>query len=273
MSTSPLCETCGAELARGENVQWWCPSCNDGKTGVARSIQHASPVAQAGFVMIQRAVFFDSSLSIGARMLYGAFKSFAWQAETCWPGLKLLAEQLGVNERTVRNYVSELVEAGLISVHRRGLGMTNRYIIHEPKPKEVQQSFLHGSATSSDQDRTETIGEVEAVEVEERTPFSIETENSVLSANGHKRDFIFEAFAHYFGEPATKAERGCLNAAVLQVKPALIAAGIDLSDEMLVRHEVWVRYGQAQVSFENFGPMALAKNWGQLEKRSREFVL
>jgi hypothetical protein len=82
------------------------------------------------------------------------------------------------------------------------------------------------------------------------------------------KDYVWESFAHFFGDPATESERGRMNAAVKQARAALLKQGIDLNDEEAVRVQVFIRYAEAEERFEQFGPMALVTNWSMLALES-----
>lgn len=76
-------------------------------------------------------VLYDNTMSASARHLYNILLSFAWRKNTAYPGQKLLAEIMRVDERTIRTYLSELEEKGLVSKQHRGLTKTNLYTLHE----------------------------------------------------------------------------------------------------------------------------------------------
>ncbi len=51
------------------------------------------------------------------------------QNSTAWPGQKLIASDLAISERVVWDALKELQALGWLTVHRRGLGMTNAYVL------------------------------------------------------------------------------------------------------------------------------------------------
>lgn len=79
-----------------------------------RTVRHRSEATQQGFTMLENAVLFDTSLSIGARLLYLLLKHFAWKDEKV-PGQPELARKLGASERAVRTHTRELEDKGLLS--------------------------------------------------------------------------------------------------------------------------------------------------------------
>jgi hypothetical protein len=58
------------------------------------------------------------------------FLSYAWHKNYVFPGQKRLAEDLGIKERQVRNFISELKKEKPLSVQQRGLGKTNIYNLY-----------------------------------------------------------------------------------------------------------------------------------------------
>ena len=86
-------------------------------------------LAPRGFVQLPRAVLFHPALSDGAKVLFGALLSYAWQEGSCFPGQARLADDLGVTERTIRNRLRELEGAGVLCIKQRGQGKTNVYLL------------------------------------------------------------------------------------------------------------------------------------------------
>lgn len=84
-----------------------------------------------GFTIIPNYILRDPAISIGAKLTYTLLLSYAWQEGSCFPGQKRLAANLGLKERMVRYYLTELKKSGFIEVKRRGLGRTNIYIIKD----------------------------------------------------------------------------------------------------------------------------------------------
>ena len=99
----------------------------------------------AGFTQIPNLVLRRPDLSPGAKLTYMVLLSYAWQSDSCYPGQDRLAGDMGVSERSVITYLKQLSESGLVTIRRRGLGMTNVYVLHRLRaggeksaPQEVQ---------------------------------------------------------------------------------------------------------------------------------------
>jgi biotin operon repressor len=89
-----------------------------------------NPVLQGGFTQVPNFILKNPKLSLGARVAYAMFLSYAWHNDSCFPGQDRLAEDMGMSRSRVTTFVSELEAAGLISIQRRGQGKTNLYTIH-----------------------------------------------------------------------------------------------------------------------------------------------
>ena len=88
------------------------------------------PVARGGFTQIPNFILKDPSLSVGAKVAYSMFLSYAWHNDSCFPGQERLAEDMGMSRSRVTEFISELEKAGLVTIHRRGQGKTNLYTVH-----------------------------------------------------------------------------------------------------------------------------------------------
>jgi len=88
------------------------------------------PVVRGGFTQIPNFILKDPSLSVGAKVAYAMFLSYAWHNESCFPGQQKLAADMGMSRVRVTQLIGELQRAGLVTIQRRGLGKTNIYTIH-----------------------------------------------------------------------------------------------------------------------------------------------
>lgn len=92
-------------------------------------LEAADPVTAEGFTQIPNFLLRNADLSMGAKLAYSMFLSYAWGNEFCFPGQETLARDIGVARQSVNRFIGELERAGYIQVKRRGLGKTNLYII------------------------------------------------------------------------------------------------------------------------------------------------
>lgn len=105
------------------------------------------PVSRGGFTQIPNFILKDPSLSVGAKVAYSMFLSYAWHNDSCFPGQERLAEDMGMSRSRVTDFIGELEKAGLVSIQRRGQGKTNFYTIHFQVKATVRRSDV-GRPTS-----------------------------------------------------------------------------------------------------------------------------
>lgn len=90
----------------------------------------ADPATAGGFTQIPNFLLTNKELSVGAKLTYAMLLKYAWHESACYPGQAKLADDMGAGERSVRTYLKELEDAGLLEVQQRGLGKTNLYKLH-----------------------------------------------------------------------------------------------------------------------------------------------
>jgi hypothetical protein len=89
-----------------------------------------NPVLQGGFTQVPNFILKDSKLSVGAKVVYAMFISYAWHNDSCFPGQERLATDMGMTRPRVTQLIAELQRFGLVTIQRRGQGKTNLYTIH-----------------------------------------------------------------------------------------------------------------------------------------------
>ena len=96
-----------------------------------RNIELATdnPVVRGGFTQIPNFILKDANLSVGAKVTYAMFLSYAWHNDSCFPGQERLAEDMGMSVSRVNEFIKALEAAGFIEIVRRGQGKTNLYKI------------------------------------------------------------------------------------------------------------------------------------------------
>jgi biotin operon repressor len=108
------------------------------------------PLLAQGFTQIPNGVLRRSDLQPGAKLTYMVLLSYAWQKDTAYPGQDRLASDMGVSERSVITYLKQLQETGLITIRRRGLGMTNIYILHRISGSEKSAPLRSANLAAPD---------------------------------------------------------------------------------------------------------------------------
>lgn len=83
-----------------------------------------------GFTSIPNYIF-GLPISSNAKLIYIALLSYAWTNHSCYPGLATLCKDVSLTDKPVTKAITELCEAALLEVKRRGQGKTNLYILKE----------------------------------------------------------------------------------------------------------------------------------------------
>jgi hypothetical protein len=98
---------------------------------IERNIELATtdPVARGGFTQVPNFILKNSALSIGAKLTYAMFLHYAWHNDSCFPGQERLAQDMGMSQSRVSEFIKELGAAELVEIKRRGMGKTNLYRI------------------------------------------------------------------------------------------------------------------------------------------------
>ena len=90
-------------------------------------LKGADAASAMGFTQVPNFLLKSKKLSSGDKMAFAMLLSYAWQNDYCFPGQRRLAEDLGLDERSVRRNLKSLEANGLLAIQRRGLGKTNIY--------------------------------------------------------------------------------------------------------------------------------------------------
>src|SRR5260370_14640982 len=90
----------------------------------------ANPVVRDGFTQVPNFILRDAGLSVGAKVVYAMFLSYAWHNDSCFPGQDRLAADMGMSRPSVSAFVNDLEKAGFVSIRRLRLGKNNIYTIH-----------------------------------------------------------------------------------------------------------------------------------------------
>lgn len=110
---------------------------------------------------------------------------YAWLADhadrengVCWPGQDRLARLAGVSDRTVRTALQGLAEKGCVSQTRRGLGLTNVYIVRRAFPDDLPP-LQSGPEADFRSDRKQTSVAVRKPPSDKPEPVEPEPENHI----------------------------------------------------------------------------------------------
>jgi DNA-binding transcriptional ArsR family regulator len=232
-------------------------------------------------VRIPLSLLADPDLSVSAKVAYGLACYLSWrngngEAEV---SVEDAAAMLGVPKRTLERAIAELRKAGLIESKRRGLGLTNAYIVHPPD----RQNEGNGYANMADQEtsdladpRAHASKDVERKAIENRRAVSAPTAKT--EAAGRKRDTAFDAMAAVTNSDP-QLEGGGIAKAVnaLRKHDAYVAFkeqhGKDEADAMLAA-AITVRAEQYRQVFPTMAltPSALVRHWKRVQAEQGELT-
>ena len=99
-------------------------------------LKGADVATAKGFTQVPNFLLKSKKISSGDKMSFAMLLSYAWQNDYCFPGQKRLAQDLGLNERSVRRHLKSLETSGLLAIKRRGQGKTNIYELNL-KPRQL----------------------------------------------------------------------------------------------------------------------------------------
>jgi DNA-binding transcriptional ArsR family regulator len=101
-------------------------------------LKGADAASMMGFTQVPNFLLKSKKLSSGDKMAFAMLLSYAWQNDYCFPGQRRLAEDLGLEERSVRRNLKALEANGLLTIQRRGLGKTNIYELNLTVTSDVR---------------------------------------------------------------------------------------------------------------------------------------
>jgi len=93
-------------------------------------LKGADIATQRGWTGVPNFILESKDISVGAKLTYAMLLKYARELDKCFPGQARLAEDMGCAERSVRTWLGELAQVGLIDVKQRGQGKPNLYTVH-----------------------------------------------------------------------------------------------------------------------------------------------
>jgi DNA-binding transcriptional ArsR family regulator len=101
-------------------------------------LRGADAATAMGFTQVPNFLLKSKKLSSGDKITFAMLLSYAWQNDFCFPGQQRLANDLGLDERSVRRHLKSLETDGLLAIRQRGQGKTNIYELHlKPRRKSA----------------------------------------------------------------------------------------------------------------------------------------
>jgi biotin operon repressor len=92
-------------------------------------LETQDPIVAEGFTQVPNFILKSKQLTVGEKMTFAMFLSYAWHNEQCFPGQEKLADDIGVTRQSVNTFVKGLEKKGFLAIHRRGQGKTNIYTL------------------------------------------------------------------------------------------------------------------------------------------------
>ena len=93
-------------------------------------LKGADLATQRGWTGVPNFILESKEISAGAKLTYAMLLKYARELDECFPGQVRLAQDMGNGERSVRRWLKELEQAGLITIKQRGQGRPNLYTVH-----------------------------------------------------------------------------------------------------------------------------------------------
>jgi biotin operon repressor len=90
-------------------------------------LRGADEATTQGYTQVPNFLLRMKEITSGDKMTFAMILSYKWQNDSCFPGQAKLADDMGVDERTVRRHIQSLQAAGLLVIQQRGQGKTNIY--------------------------------------------------------------------------------------------------------------------------------------------------
>lgn len=193
------------------------------------------------------------------------------RGDSCFPGLERLAREASVSKSTVARSLSALEDAGFLVRERSrgGARVTTRY--HSNLPELSHRGTVNAVTVPQGISNCPTVGQEDVLQLQTEPSIEVSVRDDELEQpKPRPTDHVWEALVAHFGEPTNDAERARLNQAVKLTKQALRAEGVDARrDGERVTAEIGRRCRAAFVTFERYGPVAVAANWTQLGKEAQ----
>lgn len=93
-------------------------------------LRGADIATQRGWTGVPNFILESDKISTGAKLTYAMLLKYARELHECFPGQERLADDMGCSVRSISRYISDLENAGLVSVKRRGQGRPNLYTVY-----------------------------------------------------------------------------------------------------------------------------------------------
>ena len=96
------------------------------------------PKFHSSFTTVPHSVARSPHISPGAKGLYTCVLSYAWGTDRAWPSQARLAADMGASPTSIRTWLSELRQHGLIQVKKRGAKNSPNIYIFQPVAESAE---------------------------------------------------------------------------------------------------------------------------------------
>ena len=120
------CLECGQPTDETSDI---CRDCLLDGQDPGRMLDFDSPAPRKGFTVVPNTLLMADDISFQAKFMLITLMRYAWGRSDPYPGQQRLMADMGISERSVREYSAELVENGYLRKIRRGQGATTVYRI------------------------------------------------------------------------------------------------------------------------------------------------
>jgi biotin operon repressor len=107
------------------------------------------PVVTEGFTQVPNFILKNNDLSVGEKITFAMFLSYAWHNDKVFPGQERLAKDIGVTRQSVNTFIQGLKKKGFLAIQRRGLGKTNLYTLRYTVKQKKTGGRLSAKRTTS----------------------------------------------------------------------------------------------------------------------------
>lgn len=97
------------------------------------------PISAGGFTQVPNFILKNSDLSSNAKVAYSLLLSYAWHNDRVFPGQERMAQDMGMSQQSVSRAIVELERVGYLEIQRRGLGLTNIYVLRHTVKRKAKK--------------------------------------------------------------------------------------------------------------------------------------
>jgi len=106
------------------------------------------PVVADGFTQVPNFILKNDALTVGEKITFAMFLTYAWHNDKVFPGQERLAKDIGITRQSVSTFIKGLEKKGFLTIKRRGLGLTNIYTLRYRVKQHKTQTQKHRRGAS-----------------------------------------------------------------------------------------------------------------------------